>query len=118
MQESQGQILALDFDGKVSKTSIIGTTTQLVSREQEDAQGTPTQSHISPSILVYEEKGHVSPGFWGKSYPASSEQLLSPTQVQSRSRSRSEEKTTLNILVDFCSRSEEAATLKVSINLT
>jgi len=22
----------------------------------EDAQGTPTQSHISPSILVYEEK--------------------------------------------------------------
>jgi len=23
----------------------------------EDAQGTPTQSHISPSILVYEEYG-------------------------------------------------------------
>ena len=23
----------------------------------EDAQGTPTQSHISPSILVYEEEG-------------------------------------------------------------
>jgi len=23
----------------------------------EDAQGTPTQSHISPSILVYEDKG-------------------------------------------------------------
>jgi len=22
----------------------------------EDAQGTPTQSHISPSILVYEDK--------------------------------------------------------------
>jgi len=25
----------------------------------EDAQGTPTQSHISPSILVYEEKIYV-----------------------------------------------------------
>ena len=24
----------------------------------EDAQGTPTQSHISPSILVYEEEAH------------------------------------------------------------
>ena len=24
----------------------------------EDAQGIPTQSHISPSILVYEEKTH------------------------------------------------------------
>jgi len=24
----------------------------------EDAQGTPTQSHISPSILVYEENRH------------------------------------------------------------
>ena len=23
----------------------------------EEAQGTPTQSHISPSILVYEDKG-------------------------------------------------------------
>ena len=27
----------------------------------EDAQGTPTQSHISPSILVYEEKRSVNP---------------------------------------------------------
>jgi len=27
----------------------------------EDAQGTPTQSHISPSILVYEEKRTVNP---------------------------------------------------------
>ena len=25
----------------------------------EDAQGTPTQSHISPSILVYANKGHL-----------------------------------------------------------
>jgi len=30
----------------------------------EDAQGTPTQSHISPSILVYEENGgHNFKGF-------------------------------------------------------
>ena len=27
----------------------------------EDTQGTPTQSHISPSILVYEEKQAVDP---------------------------------------------------------
>ena len=26
----------------------------------EDAQGTPTQSHISPSVLVYEEKRRVT----------------------------------------------------------
>jgi len=26
----------------------------------EDAQGTPTQSHISPSILVYEENNQIS----------------------------------------------------------
>ena len=28
----------------------------------EDAQGTPTQSHVSPSKLVYEDKGLVSLG--------------------------------------------------------
>jgi len=29
----------------------------------EDAQGTPTQSHISPSILVYADNGRMY-GFW------------------------------------------------------
>ena len=28
----------------------------------EDAQGTPTQSHISPSILVYEENSYMQDG--------------------------------------------------------
>jgi len=28
----------------------------------EDAQGTPTQSHISPSILVYEDHAHLAQG--------------------------------------------------------
>ena len=32
------------------ETTLFGTL------RAEDAQGTPTQSHISPSILVYEEK--------------------------------------------------------------
>jgi len=42
----------------------------------EDAQGTPTQSHISPSILVYEDKGYVvylvmhDSGFSGGTNPA------------------------------------------------
>ena len=35
----------------------------------EDAHGTPTQSHISPSILVYAENGHVTPGYPGETYP-------------------------------------------------
>ena len=43
MQNSQGQILAL-----ASSKYVRGTA------RAEDAQGTPTQNHISPSILVYE----------------------------------------------------------------
>ena len=30
----------------------------------EDAQGTPTQSHISPSILAYEDQGLRLMGMW------------------------------------------------------
>ena len=30
----------------------------------EDAQGTPTQRHVSPSILVYEEKHNAFPWGW------------------------------------------------------
>jgi len=36
----------------------------------EDAQGTPTQSHISPSILVYEDK--PGPNFWNPVEPGAS----------------------------------------------
>ena len=44
-QDSQGKIMAfaLDLSGRITTRA-------------EDAQGTPTQSHISPSILVYEDK--------------------------------------------------------------
>ena len=31
---------------------------------EEDAQGTPTQSHVSPSILVYEEKIRLRAGIY------------------------------------------------------
>ena len=34
----------------------------------DDAQGTPTQSHISPSILVYEDYTHA-----GRAFPARSQ---------------------------------------------
>ena len=34
----------------------------------EDAQGTPTQSHISPSIRVYEEESFRMKTFWGYTF--------------------------------------------------
>jgi len=47
LSESQGQNLALIVVDRLRSGR--GTT------RAEDAQGTPTQSHISPSLLVYEE---------------------------------------------------------------
>ena len=55
---------------RVIDSGLVGST------RAEDAQGTPTQSHVSPNILVYEDKGlkrfhsveyevFVGPRFWG-----------------------------------------------------
>jgi hypothetical protein len=44
----------LDFQVKVLDSLRVGFG--MGAARAEDAQGTPTQSHISPSILVYEEK--------------------------------------------------------------
>ena len=37
----------------------LGFHEKVLTARAEDAQGTPTQSHISPSILVYEDYGRV-----------------------------------------------------------
>ena len=42
----------LDFEDKVLDILRVGRGTAIA----EHAQGTPTQRHISPSILVYEDK--------------------------------------------------------------
>ena len=39
-------------------SGLVGSTDGRGAARAEDAQGTPTQSHISPSILVYEDNGH------------------------------------------------------------
>jgi len=48
------------FTGAITKLGRLSTSDRLRvgrgSTRAEDAQGTPTQSHISPSILVYEEE--------------------------------------------------------------
>jgi len=45
-----GLVGSMDFHSSHPQGHGRGTT------RAEDAQGTPTQSHISPSILLYEEK--------------------------------------------------------------
>jgi len=44
----------------VTDSGLVGSDGRSATRA-EDAQGTPTQSHISPSMLVYEE--NALPGF-------------------------------------------------------
>ena len=50
-------ILASAFSFVVSELSVCGRG----AARAEDAQGTPTLSHISPSILVYEDKSFLTP---------------------------------------------------------
>ena len=52
-RKAQGPFSAVIDSGLVDSTDFSGRGTA----RAEDAQGTPTQSHISPSILVYEDKG-------------------------------------------------------------
>ena len=56
--DGRAQVTALDLQRRVNSRSRViagrGAT------RAEDAQGTPTQSHISPSILVYE--GYLGDG--------------------------------------------------------
>ena len=40
---------------------LVGSTDWRGTTRAEDAQGTPTQSHISPNILVYEDNKAVAP---------------------------------------------------------
>jgi hypothetical protein len=54
----------------------IGTT------RAEDAQGTPTQSHISPSILAYEDYENVKRGLF-KDAPGAQRPCLTPRELNS-----------------------------------
>ena len=52
-------MLSIAMDSNRNLSRISGSDRLRIGRgatRAEDAQGTPTQSHISPSILVYEEK--------------------------------------------------------------
>ena len=40
---------------------LVGSISGRGAARAKDAEGTPTQSHISPSILVYEEKNTAKP---------------------------------------------------------
>ena len=44
----------------VIDSGLVGSTDFHSTTRAEDAQGAPTQSHISPSILVYEDKKAIS----------------------------------------------------------
>jgi len=53
--ETGGRLGNSDVVYPKHRCEVTPDTAREIPSRREDAQGTPTQSHISPSILVYEE---------------------------------------------------------------
>jgi len=61
-----------------------------------DAQGTPTQSHISPSILVHEDKPTLEQAIYGRDM-AHTPKNMAYTPFQTRQQCRASNKSSVNV---------------------